>query len=122
MIRPAHILAAAVTIAVLLAVIDVFWSTATPGALDLLASFAFAVCAFTWVKADARARQIRPPAGAALLAGLIIPVGVPMYLFSVLGFRRGLWATVKALGFILAVGLVYVSVAYVAELVAYLAR
>jgi hypothetical protein len=37
MIRPAHILAAAVTIAVLLAFIDVFWSTATPGALDLLA-------------------------------------------------------------------------------------
>lgn len=112
-----RILICAAAIALLLAVIDALWpEVVDAGTLDLVVAVAFGICAFAWVKADAAARKIEPPAGSALLAGLVIPVGVPVYLFRALGFRRGLWAASKALGFMLAVAIGYVLVLYIAEL------
>jgi hypothetical protein len=118
--RTTRILAAAIAIAVILALTVIFWPAAAYShALDLPASVAFGVCAFIWVKAHANARQVEPPPGVALLAGFIFPVGVPVYLFRALGFRRGLWATLKAAGFMVAVVLVYVSVVYLGALLVY---
>ena len=82
-----------------------------PGALDLVWGLGLAFCAFAWVKADARERNIDAPAGSALLAALIIPVGVPIYLFRALGLRRGLFGSLKALGFMAIAVLTYLAIA-----------
>jgi hypothetical protein len=44
---------------------------------------------FAWCKAHARAHAIQPAAGAALLVGVIAPIGVPYYAFRGFGFRGG---------------------------------
>ncbi len=122
MTAPARILCAVLVLAAALAVADAVWpAAANSGSIDLPAAFCFALCAFAWVRADANARQIEAPRGSALLAALIIPVGVPLYLFRALGFRQGLLATLKALGFLSVVVLVYVLASYVAEFAARIA-
>ncbi len=50
---------------------------------------AWAVLLFGWVKAHARSKQIEPPAGAALFAALLPPLGVPYYAYRGFGLRRG---------------------------------
>src|SRR5690606_29000061 len=97
--QPTRILIVVVLLVALFAFKDALWPT-TDGGWDFIMALAFAICAFAWVKADAAARQIEPPAGSALLAALIIPIGIPVYLLRALGFRRGSWATLKAFGFI----------------------
>jgi len=114
------ILLAALGITIVSALVDTVLPApaANPGPIDLVVTILYSVCAFAWVKADARARQIEVPSGAALLAALIVPIGVPVYLFRVLGARHGLRASLKAFGFFLVLGVAYVSVFYVAEVLA----
>lgn len=121
MTATSRILGVVLVLAVVLAVADAFWPAANSGSLDLPVSLCFALCAFAWVRADANARQIEAPRGSALIAALIIPVGVPLYLFRALGFRQGFLATLKALGFLSVVVLVYVLASYAAEFVARIA-
>jgi len=111
---PNRILAAVFAVAIAIAIAEaVVPSLASQtGSVDLLASLIFSVLAFAWVKADARARQITVPPGSALLAALIIPVGVPVYLIRARGWRRGLIGTAKAFGFIIAVTVTYVVISH----------
>jgi hypothetical protein len=119
----ARILVAVLGVVVLLACIDRLWPTVIEtDALDLLVAAIFAVCAFAWVKVDARARKIEAPRGAALLAGLVIPVGVPIYLLRALGLRRGSLAILRFLGFVLVLLAAYLSVSYVTEVLMRVSR
>lgn len=121
MTRVTSILVAFLGITVALALIDTLWLpvSAGPGSFDFVASLSYAFCAFAWVKADAEARAIEAPRGAALLAALMIPVGVPVYLFRALGARRGAWATLKAFGFMAVLLAAYLVVSYAVGFVAY---
>ena len=114
MTSPTFILVVTLVIVGLMAFADSFLPTA--GTFDALASLSFSVCAFAWVKADARARQIVTPPGSAVLAALAIPIGLPVYLVRALGARRGALATAKAFGFMVVVVLTYLTVLYTIEL------
>ena len=113
--QPQRILYLVLAIVVGMALVDTLlpWATSHEGETSMVASLIFALCAFAWVKADAQARNMKPPAGSALLAALIIPIGVPVYLFRALGARRGAWGSLKFFGFLFAVVVVYVGVSYV---------
>ena len=58
-------------------------------AVGIIQGIVTSVVLFAWCKAHARVHAVRPGAGAALLVGLIAPVGVPYYAFSGFGFRGG---------------------------------
>jgi hypothetical protein len=113
MTGPRRILCVVLCIVVAMAILDslLFSSAQSPGPLDLVWSLAFSICTFAWVKADCREREAKVPAGSALLAAAIIPLGVPIYLFRALGMRRGLWGSLKALGFIAVAALLYMGIA-----------
>ena len=115
--QPQRVLWLVIGIVIVMAFVDTLlpWATTHTGEANFIGSAVLALCAFAWVRADAQARDIKPPRGSALLAALIIPIGVPVYLFRALGIRRGAWGSLKALGFMICVVLVYVGVAYVAE-------
>ena len=116
--RPNIILLVVLGATVLLALVETSFPLlmGIPPAFDIVASVFYSVCAFAWVRADAGNRNIRPPAGSALLAALAIPIGVPVYFFRVLGFRQGLWGTVKMLGFLLCMVATYGVVSYLTAL------
>jgi hypothetical protein len=57
-----------------------------------------AVLAFAWCNADAAARGIRPPSASALIAGLIPPLGIPLYLFRTLPKVTALLMTLVGIG------------------------
>ena len=69
-------------------------------AQSLVLAFLF----FAWCKAHAAKHHIAPPAAAALLVGIIPPVGIPYYFFRGFGWREGirgsLIATSCLIGFI----------------------
>lgn len=71
---------------------------------------------FGWVKAHSRDSGIVAPGGAALLAGAIPLLGVPVYLLRARGAKSGSIATLKALGFYLICGLVYEVMFYMGDL------
>ena len=115
--RSTVILAIPLGVMALLALADTLMPTANGSReVDLAASVVVALCAFVWVRVDARARNIEAPIGSALLAGLIIPIGVPVYFFRALGAREGLRATLKASGYFAVALATYLAVGYVAEL------
>jgi hypothetical protein len=118
MTRPSRILIAVLGITIVLAVADTLvpGTTMDPRVLDIVASTSFAICAFAWVKADARERQREHPPGSALLAALIIPIGIPLYFFRAFGARRGFLATAKFLGFLVVLVGTYFSVTHVVDL------
>ena len=117
MAQPQRVLWTVIAIVVMMALFDTLlpWAATHAGEASTIESVILAFCAFAWVKADAQAREIEPPAGSALLAALIIPIGVPVYLFRALGVRRGAWSSLKAFGFIFCVAAIYVGVSYAAE-------
>jgi hypothetical protein len=112
--QPRRILYLVIAIVIGMAFVDMLlpWATAHEGAMNVISSLIFALCAFAWVKADAEARGIEPPFGSALMAALMIPIGVPVYLFRALGARRGAWSSLKAFGFIVFAGAIYFGVSY----------
>jgi hypothetical protein len=63
---------------------------------------------FSWCKADAAARGIRPPAAAQLLVGIFARVGVPYYFLRTLPFSRALGAIGKAILFLLLLSVISV--------------
>jgi hypothetical protein len=71
--------------------------------LSFLLSIVCAVLLFIWCKAHASARGIDPPAAAALLVGLIAPIGVPYYFFRSMPWSAASWATVKAIVYFLGI-------------------
>jgi hypothetical protein len=117
MAKPHRVLCIVIAIVVMMALIDTLvpWAATHVGEASMIESVILAFCAFAWVKADAQARDTQPPVGSALLAALIIPIGVPLYLFRALGARRGAWSSLKAFGFIFCVASIYVGVAYAVE-------
>jgi|SRR6185503_1537359 len=117
MAQPQRVLWIVIAIVVVMALIDTLlpWAVTHVGEASMIESVILGFCAFSWVKADARAREIKTPGGSALLAALIIPIGVPVYLFRALGARRGAWSSLKAFGFIFCAAAIYICVAYAAE-------
>jgi ABC-type transport system involved in cytochrome c biogenesis permease component len=116
--QPQRILYLVIAIVMGMALVDTLlpWATTQVGAMNMIESLILGLCAFAWVRADAQARSIEPPPGSALLAALMIPIGVPVYLFRALGARRGAWSSLKALGFIFSVAVIYFGVSYAAAL------
>ena len=117
MAQPHRVLCAVIVIVFRMALIDTLlpWAATHVGEASMIESVILGLCAFAWVKADARARELKPPVGSALLAALIIPIGVPVYLFRALGVRRGALSSLKAFGFILCAAAIYVGVSYAVE-------
>jgi len=71
-----------------------------PESLDPLTvpyAFIMAVLFFRWCKIDAAQRQIKPGAYP-MLVGLIVPIGLPLYLFHSRRPRQALWSSCKAIG------------------------
>jgi len=56
-----------------------------------------AMLLFMWCKADIAERRIDTPPGAAVLVGLLAPIGVPYYFFRALRWQKAAVATVLAL-------------------------
>lgn len=115
--RPQRILCMVIGIVIAMALFDTLvpWGWSHPGAVNVVGSLILGLCAFAWVKADAQARDITPPVGSALFAALLIPIGVPVYLFRALGARQGAWSSLKAYGFLFCAVVTYLGVSYVAE-------
>ncbi|MGH8445939.1 MAG: hypothetical protein ACREVL_11765 [Solimonas sp.] len=72
-----------------------------PGDFVVLHGITLGILLFAWCKADAKERDVHAPAMAALLVGLIAPIGVPYYFYSTRPRGAATLATVKALGFLL---------------------
>ena len=116
--QPQRVLCLVIAIVIGMALVDTLlpWATTHEGAMNMIGSLILGFCAFAWVKADAQARRIKSPPGSPLLAALTIPIGVPVYLFRALGARRGAWSSLKALGFIFSVTVIYFGVSYAVAL------
>jgi hypothetical protein len=63
---------------------------------------------FAWCKAHARAHDIEPATGAALLVAVIAPIGVPYYAFRNFGFRGGARLIGLSIVTFFALGAIYV--------------
>jgi hypothetical protein len=70
-------------------------------------SLVIAVICYAWCQADAMARGISLPSGSALIAGLLPPVGIPLYFFRSRPWRAALIASLKALAALVAMLLVF---------------
>lgn len=118
MTRPHRVLYVALGLMVAMAFFDSLVSlrATLAGQASIAWALALGFCAFAWVVADARERKIEPPAGSALIAALIIPVGVPIYLFRALGVRRGFVSSLKAIGFMVIAVAAYAGVTLCIEL------
>src|SRR4051812_32211610 len=57
--------------------------------LGFLQIIVWAILLFGWVNSHARAKGIVPPPGAAILAAILPPVGIPYYAFRAFGAREG---------------------------------
>ena len=68
--------------------------------IGLLHGIILAVLMFSWCKADAAARNLTAPKGAALAVGLIAPLGLPYYLFRTRHWKAAAIAILKAIGFL----------------------
>ena len=115
--RRSQIIFATVVVAVVLAVADTLVPSvgSEPSKFAFVASVSFAVCVFEWLRADAQALALEPAPGSRLLATFTAPFSLPVYFFWTRGARRGLWATLKAIGFLLALSLTSLISAYVAS-------
>jgi hypothetical protein len=118
MTRPHLVLCITLGAIVAMALFDslVLWSTTHASSVDLVSGVVLAACAFAWVTAGARERKIGSRGGSALLAALIIPVGIPVYLFRTRGFRRGFLSSLKAFGFMAIAIAIYMCLALCIEL------
>src|SRR5262245_36507451 len=56
------------------------------------------VLCYLWCRSHAAARGIVPPAGSAIVAGVLPVVGVPLYFFRSMPGRQALVASLKTLG------------------------
>ncbi|HET6552972.1 MAG TPA: hypothetical protein VFG49_05470 [Dyella sp.] len=61
-------------------------------------SFVLVILLFAWCKAHAVSHQITAPKAAALLVGIIPPVGIPYYFFRGFGWREGVRGSLCAAG------------------------
>ena len=71
-------------------------------AAAIVHTLVIAVLCYAWCKADAMTRGISLPSGSALIAGLLPPIGVPLYFFRSKPWRAALVASLKALGVLVA--------------------
>ena len=82
-------------------------------AIAVVHTIVIAILAFAWCNADAAARGIRPPSASALIAGLLPPLGMPLYLFRALPKGRALLMTIAGVGLIVVFFLLYIAGTYV---------
>ncbi|WP_299696306.1 hypothetical protein [Hydrocarboniphaga sp.] len=59
-----------------------------------------AILGFTWCKLHTSERGIEAPAGSALFVGLFAPLGVPLYFFRSMPWKKAATSTLKAVGFL----------------------
>ena len=77
--------------------------------IGMVQSLVTALLLFSWCKAHAEARSIKPPRGAPLLVGLIAPIGVPYYAFRGYGLRAGARLVGLALVALAVFGAIYLA-------------
>jgi len=98
--KPTHFLLNLVVLFAVMGAIDCLM--AAPGDASPLAivyALIFAGLVFSWCKAHAAARGSDPPAGAAIMAAFLAPIGVPLYFLRSMPVGQALWSSVKALLF-----------------------
>ena len=70
---------------------------------------------FAWCIEHAKYYEIELPKGSALLAGLLAPIGVPVYFFRGFGFKEGLLKTIKSIGFLVIISIDAIFALWVAD-------
>ena len=96
------------------AIADVVWPQASRE-IGFGHSLLMTVLIFLWVKAHVRIENIREPRGSAFIAALFAPIGIPVYFVRGFGWQRGMFASLKALAFLVVLFLLYLMVWYVGE-------
>jgi hypothetical protein len=86
------------------------------GALFLPYMILMAILAFVWCKRHVKENGISEPTGSSFLCGMITIIGVPLYFFRAFGFKKGIIGSLKGLGFILSVAILYGLSKSIAEL------
>jgi hypothetical protein len=79
--------------------------------LNFVMAIIYAICLFTWSKADAAERSVKP-GGAPILIALASPIGLPYYFFRTMPARQALLAIAKALGLFLLMIALYILAAF----------
>lgn len=104
----------------LVGVIEPF--TSRPGdlhsPLSLLHIAAIAVLLYLWCKADAKARNVIPRNGAAILVAIFPPLGIPVYLFQTRPWSKALLGVLGSIGLLV----VFVALGIVGGVIADLLR
>jgi TPR repeat protein len=70
---------------------------------------------FAWCIEHAKYYEIELPKGSALLAGLLAPIGVPVYLFRGFGLKEGFFKTAKSVGFLVIISIDVIFALWVAD-------
>lgn len=76
--------------------------------LGLIQVLLLAVLGYVWCRADAAERGIVPPKGAAIMIAVFAIVGIPAYFARSRPWRAAVWASFKALGFLVLIQLLYI--------------
>ena len=103
------------------AVLDVFFPV-LPGRqspFTLVAWFILSGVIYRWCRAFSEEVGTEPRFGFSLLAALFAPIGVPMYLFSVLPLRQAAVGTAAAIGVLVGSLVLYALVAFAANAAAF---
>ena len=87
--------------------------TSTPGrpysAAAVVHIITIGVLCYVWCRSHAAARGVTPPRGSMALAGFLPVVGVPLYFFRSMPWRRALGACLKALGLLIVMVVVFLA-------------
>ena len=70
---------------------------------------------FAWCIEHAKYYDIELPKGSALFAGLLAPIGVPVYFFRGFGFKQGFIKTIKSIGFLAIIAIDVIFALWVAD-------
>ncbi|MGF6347017.1 hypothetical protein [Variovorax sp. W2I14] len=98
--KPIHFLRNLVVLFASMGAIDCLMAKpGSPSPLAVVYALVFAALVFGWCKAHAAARGNDPPAGAAIMAAFLAPIGVPLYFLRSMPVGQALWSSAKALLF-----------------------
>lgn len=76
-------------------------------AISAIHSFIIAALIFAWCGAHAFETKTKPIGGYRFFSAILPPFGVPTYFIKFFGFKEGLKKTIKAVGFVLLMFIMY---------------
>ena len=86
-----------------------------PNGIAFVPAILLSFLVFAWCIEHAKHYKIELPRSSAFLAGLIAPIGVPIYFFRGFGFKNGLFKTAKSIGFLILISVDVIFALWVAD-------